>query len=305
MKYYVGVTNNDWFDYLRKIKPDEVNFWRPSNMIRTFPLGTPFLFKLHAPLNCITGGGFFFRHEILPVSMAWETFQEKNGLSNMDDFILLLSKIRHTQIYDNTLIGCSILTQPFFFNEKDWIEQPSDWANGIVQGNTYDTEDKIGHYIWEKVRGLLYKYPENGPEKDLIPMSDIENEGYRIYLSKMRIGQGTFRLWVTDEYNKKCAVSGEKTLPVLEAAHIKPYSLSGPNSISNGILLRSDLHRLFDANYITITPDYKLEVSPRIKEEYENGKHYYIYNGKPLILPSSKNSYPSPEYLEYHNNLFR
>src|ERR1035438_2806171 len=35
MKYYIGVTNNNWYDYLKKIKPDEVNFWRPSNLVRT------------------------------------------------------------------------------------------------------------------------------------------------------------------------------------------------------------------------------------------------------------------------------
>ncbi|HEY8423583.1 MAG TPA: HNH endonuclease signature motif containing protein, partial [Clostridia bacterium] len=66
-------------------------------------------------------------------------------------------------------------------------------------------------------------------------------------------GQGAFRVLVTDAYNRQCAVSGEKILPALEATHIKPYSKEGPNDVKNGILLRADIHKLFDAGYITIT----------------------------------------------------
>ncbi|PSO48774.1 MAG: hypothetical protein BRC33_08750 [Cyanobacteria bacterium SW_9_44_58] len=51
-------------------------------------------------------------------------------------------------------------------------------------------------------------------------------------------------------------MTGERTLPALDAAHIKPYAQSGSHTISNGLLLRADLHRLFDRFYITITPNY-------------------------------------------------
>jgi len=61
MKFFVGVTNNEWFEYLAARQPDEVNFWRPRSQsdFRAIPVGAPFLFKLHAPLNFIAGGGFF------------------------------------------------------------------------------------------------------------------------------------------------------------------------------------------------------------------------------------------------------
>lgn len=61
-----------------------------------------------------------------------------------------------------------------------------------------------------------------------------------------RLGQGTFRIVVTDAYERQCAVTGERTLPVLEAAHVRPYGRSGPHDPRNGLLLRSDLHTLFD-----------------------------------------------------------
>lgn len=64
-------------------------------------------------------------------------------------------------------------------------------------------------------------------------------------------------------------------MPVLNAAHIKPYAEDGPHEVRNGLLLREDLHTLFDRGYMTITKDYRVEVSKRIKEDYGNGKEYY------------------------------
>jgi len=122
-------------------------------------------------------------------------------------------------------------------------------------------------------------------------------------LTKVRLGQGAFRVLITDAYNRRCSISGEKTLPVLEAAHIKPYALSGPNYISNGLLLRSDIHKLFDSGYITVTKEYKVEVSKRIKEEFKNGKEYYQYHGKSLLyLPLKDIDKPSTKYIDWHNS---
>ena len=130
------------------------------------------------------------------------------------------------------------------------------------------------------------------------PLSGYGNE----YLIKSRLGQGAFRILVTDAYKRNCAISGEKALPVLQAAHIKPYSEQGPNSINNGLLLRSDLHILFDRGYITVTPEYKIEVSKKIKEEFNNGKHYYAFHGKELqSLPQLNQDKPNLDYLRWHN----
>jgi putative restriction endonuclease len=102
-------------------------------------------------------------------------------------------------------------------------------------------------------------------------------------------------------------VTGETTLPVLEAAHILPFSDRGPNHVSNGLLLRSDFHKLFDAGLITITPGLTIEVSSRIREEWFNGKAYYRLSGKPLAnKPSKVEHLPAPAFLKWHNeNRFR
>ncbi|MBB5366486.1 HNH endonuclease [Deinococcus humi] len=64
------------------------------------------------------------------------------------------------------------------------------------------------------------------------------------------------------------------------AAHVQPYASGGPHEVSNG-LLRSDLHRLYDQVHITVEPDERrLLVSGRIREEFQNGRHYYALEGQ-------------------------
>ena len=121
-----------------------------------------------------------------------------------------------------------------------------------------------------------------------------------------RLGQGSFRVLVTDVYERRCAITRERTLPALEAAHIKPFSEQGPHRVDNGLLLRSDIHRLFDSGYVTVTSDHHFEVSNRIKEEFDNGEEYRALHGKRIWVPPSPGLQPSPDFLTWHNdNVFR
>lgn len=125
---------------------------------------------------------------------------------------------------------------------------------------------------------------------------------YSEVVAKHRLGQGAFRVAVTDAYQRRCAITGEKTLPVLEAAHIMPYAENGPHLVSNGLLLKSDFHTLFDDGYITLTKDYRIEVSHRLHEDYGNGKDYYRFNGQPImILPGQPTQRPDVRFIEWHN----
>jgi putative restriction endonuclease len=96
-------------------------------------------------------------------------------------------------------------------------------------------------------------------------------------------------------------MSGSHVLHVLDAAHIKPYSKGGEHAVNNGLLLRQDLHTLFDRGYLTVTPEYKIEVSQRIKEEFNNGKEYYATHGTKLAVPESIAFLPNPSLLQWHN----
>jgi type I restriction-modification system DNA methylase subunit len=79
-------------------------------------------------------------------------------------------------------------------------------------------------------------------------------------------------------------------------------AVTGPHLISNGLLLRSDLHILFDEGYVTVTEDLCVQVSDRIKEEFENGREYYQHRGKPLVMvPGGQDERPAAEFLRWHN----
>jgi putative restriction endonuclease len=307
MKLWVGVTDKNWFDHLSILLPDEVNFWQPSGSktFRALQPGEPFLFKLHAPNNYVVGGGFFVRYSALPASLAWEAFQRKNGVNSLDALVGRVRRYRPTDEALDPVIGCNVLAEPFFLDRRHWIPIPESFALNIVSGKTYDTNTSEGANLWTAVREAM---TSTATAKDPAVAEYESGERYgEGYLTRGRLGQGAFRVLVTDAYQRRCAVTGERTLPVLEAAHIKPYALSGPHRIHNGILLRSDLHKLFDLGYVTVTPDLRLEVSPRLKAEWENGREYYAYHGHDLkFRPVEKLHLPSREYLTWHNeNRFR
>jgi len=304
MRYWLGITDYDWFTFLAA-RPElpEVNFWQPSAGRRPVTLepGALFLFKLHASHGgFIVGGGFFAHYSALPVRMTWDTFGIENGVASFDEMVTRISRYRRTAIDIHAdQVGCLVLVEPFFLDQADWIAPPADWASNIVRGKTFDSEVGEGALLWSRVQLALAKRMPIGH-------AVAEDRYGKPLLVHPRLGQGAFRLLVTDAYQRRCAVTGERTLPVLDAAHIRPYAELGPHRLDNGILLRKDLHALFDAGYVTVTPSLKLRVSRRIREEFENGRDYYALEGTSVRLPKTPSPPPSREYLEWHgDSVFR
>src|SRR6185295_7659618 len=113
-----------------------------------------------------------------------------------------------------------------------------------------------------------------------------------------REGQGSFRLRLLDAYGGRCAITGEHTEPVLDAAHIQPYLGPRSNHVQNGLLLTKEFHALYDEGYVTITPDHQVRVSESLRADWSNGKRYYPYDGKPMIhLPADPAMRPSRDAL--------
>lgn len=299
MRFWVANTDLDWFDYLAALAPEEVNFWQP-NTVRpiTLPPGAPWLFKLHVRKGgWIVGGGYFAHYTTLTPRFAWDTFKELNGAATFEDFINRITRYSERPIdVDTTLMGSSVLVQPFFLFREHWIAPPADWSSNLTRGKSYDTEVAEGRRLWDQVLAASAAVQA--------PLGVAASDGAAPYGSPAlvypRLGQGAFRVIVTDAYDRRCVVTGERTLPVLEAAHIKPFSLVGKHEVSNGLLLRSDLHTLFDRGYVTVTPDMKLRVSHRIRDEFENGRDYYGLDGREVRLPRDLHQRPSLEALDWH-----
>lgn len=304
MRFWVGITDHDWFRSLAALKPDEVNFWQPSAgrvPVRLSP-GAPFLFKLHASHGGrIVGGGFFAHYSTAPVRLAWEAFDEENGAADLPEMVSRIARYRRERIdADLHQIGCFVLTQPFFFPEPDWIAAPAEWAPNIVQGRSYDSDSGQGRALWERVRAFIEARQAQTAEPRRLA-EDAGRYGAPV-LVRPRLGQGAFRIVVTDAYGRRCAVTGERTLPALDAAHVKPFSQSGPHEVANGLLLRRDLHVLFDRGYVTVTPDMRVRVSRRIREEFENGRDYYALDSGQVRPPIRGFDPPLRDYLEWHGD---
>lgn len=306
MKLWTGVTDNGWFNFLAaRAGIEEVNFWHPSGRppFSHLPEGSPFLFKVKAPHHHIAGGGYFVKYESLPLPLAWDAFGVKNGAATYQELSRLVGPLRPKGDSTTPEIGCSILAEPFFWPRSEWIPADDYFASNIVVGKFFDTSDTLGSRLWGEVQPRLaasLKAADRLSDDRILP-------GYGDpSLQRNRRGQGAFQALVTNAYQRRCAITGESTLPVLEAAHIVPFATDGVNNVYNGLLLRSDFHKLFDAGLVTVTPSYRVEVSNRIKDQWFNGKAYYRLHGQQLAsLPTVAADRPRRDLLTWHNtNVF-
>jgi putative restriction endonuclease len=297
VRFWIGVTDGDWYRFLAaRADLDEVNFWQPSAGRAPVNLdpGAPFLFKLHArDGGFIVGGGYVARpFTTAPIYLAWEAFETKNGAATQEEMVLRIQRYREGPIsITHDEIGCMILSRPFFLPPDRWVRPPDDWAPNIVQGKTYSDTDAIGARVWSDVAAAAAR---------IAPSAIAEDRYGTPVLVAPRLGQGGFRIAVTDAYERRCAMTAERTLPALDAAHIVPYSERGEHRVDNGLLLRKDLHALFDAGYLGVSREFQIMVSPKIRYDYKNGRDYYALAGRPIRLPPDPTARPNAAFLAWH-----
>jgi putative restriction endonuclease len=209
---------------------------------------------------------------------------------------LVTSKFRDGEI------GCTVLANTFFFEESAWIKEPPGFAPNIVRGKMYDSTVGAGRELWNGVQLSLSSHQFESPQSvEPVAIAEQTDKYGTPTLVRPRIGQASFRVLVTEAYQRRCAITGETTLMALEAAHIVPYSGEGSHEVSNGLLLRADFHRLFDVGLVSVTPDLRVKISPRIREEWFNGKAYYRLDDIPLsVVPLHPSLRPDPDRLKWH-----
>jgi putative restriction endonuclease len=310
MNGYVAITDHDWYLSLRGQGAwDEVNFWQPraSNLLDP-PIGMPFFFKLRASHGSpIVGFGHFSWRSRLPAWMAWQEFGTRNGAATKVEMLHRIGALRNERVVDLTgkyEIGCLLIAQPVFFDEPDWVRSPADWSASIQRGKGYDISVGEGLRIHQECLERARRPAFAAVANDSTASLDAARFGAERQI-RPRLGQGGFRVAVTDVYRRQCAVTTEHSLPALEAAHIRDYAEGGQHDIRNGLLLRADIHRLFDGGFVTVTPDYRFKVSRRLREDYSNGRIYYelqeaIERSGRIHLPKDASHYPDPEALAWH-----
>ncbi|MEH0933728.1 HNH endonuclease [Micromonospora psammae] len=127
------------------------------------------------------------------------------------------------------------------------------------------------------------------PEPDDVP------EGRRRRLAEVtaRQGQADFRRKLIEAYGGRCAITGCDTEAALQAAHISPYDGPATNRVNNGLLLRADLHNLFDRGLIWIDEQSRVQVKP-------TALHYAPWHGEQLRPPARTVDRPDPDALSIH-----
>jgi putative restriction endonuclease len=298
---YIANTDNDWFDFLSsRGSLVEVNFWQPGGKaFHAIEPGELFAFRLKSPRDKIGGFGVLSSSSVLPLQIVWETFQEANGVASYEALRTAIAKYRPDEnVGPVTNIGCRILVEPTFFPPNAWIDLPASWSKNIVGGKRYSTNDADGLRLWDQLQDMAQGLTS-------ATNREIDEPATRYgppTLITPRLGQGAFRIAVTEAYGRQCAISDGKVLPALDAAHIRPYADGGLHIKSNGILLRKDIHSVLDAGYATFDGKYRFVVSAKVKEVFDNGEEYRRLHGKGLRLPAHKSDWPDLEFLRWHNN---
>lgn len=311
MKAFVGVTDQSWYSQLLAAGPehDEVNFWFPSagQGFSAVSSGEFFILKTHVNRrvevlsNQIVGVGRFSGFARLRVSEAWEWFGLANGVTSHTELRERIAHYRREPIraLDDPEIGCVLLQDVALFAPGDTIPAPDDYSPNIVRGKSYELETlDVSHPVIAAV--TRYLDPGASPfdlEARVLAQQRTRGDA-RLVIP--RVGQQAFKALVSEAYHHRCALTGDKVRPVLEAAHIVPVKDGGEHRIDNGLLLRSDMHTLFDRGYLGFDPRYRLQVSPALREQFGNGDWLYAREGQAISLPERSKEKPSAEFLEWH-----
>jgi putative restriction endonuclease len=233
--------------------------------------------------------------------LAWDTFGDANGVDDLDALRARLRRIQEgarIEADGGGRIGCCLIAEARFFPKEAWIRPPNDWSPRTQTGATYDLSAGEGQRVWQECLAVAAL-----DAQQLVAAAPSLPTGPRYgapTLHRPRLGQAIFRVQVLDAYGFGCAVTGEHSLPVLEAAHIKPYAKGGEHDLVNGLSLRTDIHRLFDKGYVTVDERSRFVVSERLKSDFQNGRSYYALAGRVLELPAEATGRPSSKALEWH-----
>lgn len=161
---------------------------------------------------------------------------------------------------------------------------------------------------WDKLafesEKLLANMSGRDLEQDRQFIEQVSEGKERDAIIRVRVNQSFFRAAVLAAYNNKCCITSLDVITLLNASHIIPWSVDPANRVNprNGLCLNAIHDRAFDRGLITITPDYQIKVSAKLKTGLPSDiiKTLFLgYEGRKITLP--ERFAPDPAFLEYHN----
>ncbi|MGG5823957.1 HNH endonuclease [Falsiroseomonas sp. HW251] len=225
-----------------------------------------------------------------------EVFLETYGYGEADGYWLLYDQGRYDRYDSEAIVGVA-------FKYIAGIER-SLRANEFLGGRTtvlpalqrlgFDVE--VDPNVAPRVRRPALLDPEAAEEQPFDPTNQEDAREKVLREIRARRGQQKFREALVEAYAGRCAITDCSVLDVLEAAHITPYLGPETNHVTNGLLLRADLHTLFDTLLLAVDPDtMKVLVAPTIEDPAYRDLH-----GKPLRATLTKATAPSERALKQH-----
>jgi HNH endonuclease len=158
-------------------------------------------------------------------------------------------------------------------------------------------DHKFGSRLPQETSQLMTQKEQEAESAGAFEPQSLKDDRERSIASIVRRrGQPEFRQKLLREYGNKCAVSGCDAVEALEAAHIIPYQGVDTNHLSNGLILRGDLHTLFDLGLLTVDADLLTVVLSQGLKQSSYGE----LHGKSISVPESAASRPSREALKQH-----
>lgn len=294
MKAFVANTDQEWWEGLRRLESrfEEVCFWRPSADVafRALKPGEPFLFKLKAPRSEIAGYGFFSYATSLPVSVMWRLFGELTGVEGEAAALERAHRMRirvglESKEGVDHRIGCICVREVILFEESLMLDAPADFEKHVGLGKVYSLKKEPGKSLWQD---CVWRARQRG-DRTLIRNAEDAKVSLE---ARPRLGPLSWAASVLDAYGRRCAVTGEETLSVLQPVRIRE---SADWTVPNGLLLRADLARLFEDGFATVTPEHRFVVA----DEVESGS-YRKLSGRELTLPERAGDHPLVEALWWH-----
>lgn len=318
MKAAVAPTDEVWAEFLAEhSEQTEANFWQPSpsGSFRMLQIGEPFLFKTKAPKagrvfrrwgpNQLVGGGFFSGYEVFSVGEAWDLYGFGNGVASLEALIERIARFRPGRTDATSVIGCVLLRDVFFMSPGQSIPEPADFASNLTRAKGYDLSAP-GSVVDIMFTSMLERAEVRLDGELLTASQRSDPVEFRDRLVRARLGQQAFQGLVLTSYDRRCAVTGNHIRPTLEAAHIRPVTQGGVHRVDNGLLLRSDVHTLFDLGYLGLNERFELQVSPGLRAEYGNGREFYTLAGREIHLPTRRRDRPARDSIEWHmDTVFR
>lgn len=194
-----------------------------------------------------------------------------------------------------------LLRDVHFFDEPE--DAPGDFAPNILQGKGYDA-DALDPTA--PLSRALYRLTAEGVYSRTGSPGEASGPTTTLGWGARRLGQRSFQVMVLSAYERRCAVTGDRIRPVLQAAQILPVAEGGQHRVDNGLLLRSDVHTLCDRGYLSVDRDYRLQVSQRLRAEFGNGEEFFAREGERVTLPIGRGDHPDLDALQWHReNVYR